>query len=121
MTQENKDIPESKWLKILGGSFLVAVGFFFLFEAFNSIEIWKEYQRFQKELQQYEQELQQYKAGYVFPSRPDRYYYDKNRIQRYIPDELLFLDNVPALVILGIPMLIIGSALCLKGIKEYLR
>ena len=73
----------SQWIKLLGGSFLVAVGFFFLFEAFNSMEEWNSH----------------------------RYYIG------YAP----FLDNILILVILGIPLLIVGSAFTIKGMREYLK
>ena len=93
----------SQWIKILGGSLLFAVGFFFLFEAFASVEIWTLYQ-----------------------NRPDQPYasiYFDGRNSIPIPKEgsLPFLDNVPILVILGIPLLIVGSAFTIKGMREYLK
>ena len=89
----------SQWTKILGGSLLVAIGFFFLFEAFASVEIWDLYQ-----------------------SAPGDRYYDKDlRLRIPAKGELPFLDHVPILVILGIPLLIVGSAFTIKGLKEYLK
>ena len=73
----------SQWIKIVGGSILFAVGFFFLFEAFASVERWNSYQ-----------------AGHY---------------------QAPFPDNVPILVILGIPLLIVGSAFTIKGMREYLK
>jgi hypothetical protein len=89
----------SQWIKLLGGSLLVAVGFFFLFEAFASMEIWNFYQKF-----------------------PGQSYHDLDTLL-HIPakGELPFLDHVPILVILGIPLLIVGSAFTIKGMKEYLK
>ena len=77
----------SQWIKILGGSLLFAVGFFFLFEAFASVEIWNLYQN------------------------------QPNYNIRY----RTFLDNVPILLLLGIPLLIVGSAFTIKGMREYLK
>jgi putative Mn2+ efflux pump MntP len=73
----------SQWIKLLGGSLLVAVGFFFLFEAFNSMEEWKSHRSY---------------IGYPH-----------------------FLDNILILVILGIPLLIVGCAFTIKGMREYLK
>ena len=70
-----------------------------LFEAFASVEIWQFYQ-----------------------NGPHSYYSDENDNRIRIPaaGELPFLDHVPILVILGIPLLIIGGAFTTKGMKEYL-
>lgn len=89
----------SQWTKILGSSILVAIGFFFLFEAFASVEIWDLYQ-----------------------SAPGDRYNDKDlRLRIPAKGELPFLDHVPMLVILGIPLLMIGLVFYIKGIKEYLK
>ena len=78
----------SQWIKLLGGSLLFAVGFFFLFEAFASVEIWNFYQ---------------------------------NEPNYNILYQTTFLDNVLILLLLGIPLLIVGSAFTIKGMREYLK
>ena len=90
----------NQWIKILGGSLLFAVGFFFLFEAFASVEIWNLYQNQPNYNILYQKDL---------------------RLRIPAEGELPFLDNVPILVILGIPLLIVGSAFTIKGMREYLK
>ena len=101
MTQANQDRQE--WLKILGGTLLFTAGFFFLFEAFASIDRWDLYQN---------------------EKRDDREYmtwHNKKFITVPRSGKLPFLDNVPVLVLLGTPLLIIGSVFVAKGVQEYLK
>ena len=55
------EIPvRAEWVKILSGSFLVAVGFFFMFEAFDDIEKWNVYKENQKIHQEYNKAEHEY-------------------------------------------------------------
>ena len=42
--------------------------------------------------------------------------YQRQKVVHLCP----FLDHVPILLLLGIPLLIVGSAFTIKGMKEYL-
>jgi uncharacterized membrane protein len=73
-----------QWLKIIGGSLLIALGVFSLIEAGISLDNWKLY------------------------------------TETTFVQSVRILDNVALLVFVGIPSLIIGSILVIKGTQEWL-
>ena len=76
-----------KYLKIIGGTLLMALGLFLLLQAFISLDSWEDYI---KEKGEY------------------RYAYHHKK-------SLSILDNVPLLILVGLPSIVIGIILVTKG------
>ena len=76
---------QGQWLKIIGGSLLIALGVYSLIEVGISLDIWQLY------------------------------------TETKFVKSVRIMDNVPLLIFVGIPSVIVGTILVIKGTQMWLQ